>query len=413
MNDFLNIGAASFYQAVLLFGAYSLLGWLIEVAYRSASQRRFINAGFLHGPFIPIYGFGAAFISVMEQYVGSYHIVVRLLIYGVAVSLIEYVVGYLFEKFFKLKLWDYSNSRFNIHGRVCLLFSLFWTTMAFLFVTFIHPPVSGYFGSLDVSTARSVTVAMLAYFTVDCIVSVSTISVFRRKIAYLYTEYFNLSNVEIEGILRSFKRLRSAFPYLNRYIDRNINMEIKGRIGTLMKSLRYRFISELEGRRPLGKEFHDSVNDILANEEFIKLKNYFHHNSSIYEHAVNVAYFSYRICKFMKLDHRSAARGALLHDFFLYDWRNHDVPDLPREKYHGIEHPGIALTNAEKHFVLNDMEKDIIVKHMWPLTISPPRYKESFIVTFADKYLSSREFIGEFKKQKSQGRTRGRRRASG
>ncbi|TFH38732.1 MAG: hypothetical protein E4G96_10060 [Chrysiogenales bacterium] len=413
MNDFLNIGAASFYQAVLLFGAYSLLGWLIEVAYRSASQRRFINAGFLHGPFIPIYGFGAAFISVMEQYVGSYHIVVRLLIYGVAVSLIEYVVGYLFEKFFKLKLWDYSNSRFNIHGRVCLLFSLFWTTMAFLFVTFIHPPVSGYFGSLDVSTARSVTVAMLAYFTVDCIVSVSTISVFRRKIAYLYTEYFNLSNVEIEGILRSFKRLRSAFPYLNRYIDRNINMEIKGRIGTLMKSLRYRFISELEGRRPLGKEFHDSVNDILANEEFIKLKNYFHHNSSIYEHAVNVAYFSYRICKFMKLDHRSAARGALLHDFFLYDWRNHDVPDLPREKYHGIEHPGIALTNAEKHFVLNDMEKDIIVKHMWPLTISPPRYKESFIVTFADKYLSSREFIGEFKKQKSQDRTKGRRRGSG
>ena len=91
--------------------------------------------------------------------------------------------------------------------------------------------------------------------------------------------------------------------------------------------------------------------------------------------------------------------GALLHDFFLYDWRNHDAPDLPREKYHGIEHPRIALKNAEKYFPLNEIERDIIVKHMWPLTLMPPRYKESFIVTFADKYLSSKEFFDEFKKQ--------------
>ena len=74
-------------------------------------------------------------------------------------------------------------------------------------------------------------------------------------------------------------------------------------------------------------------------------------------------------------------------------------PDLPREKYHGIEHPKIALQNAEKYFRLNDIERDIIVKHMWPLTLVPPKYKESFIVTFADKYLSSKEFFDEFRKQ--------------
>jgi uncharacterized protein len=116
----------------------------------------------------------------------------------------------------------------------------------------------------------------------------------------------------------------------------------------------------------------------------------------------DVAYLSYRVCKFLKLDYRSAARGALLHDFFLYDWRNHDVPDLARKKFHGIEHPTIAVANAKKHFSINEIEEDIIKKHMWPLTLTPPKYKESFIVSFADKYLSSKEFIGEFKKRRNQ-----------
>jgi uncharacterized protein len=117
---------------------------------------------------------------------------------------------------------------------------------------------------------------------------------------------------------------------------------------------------------------------------------------------MDVSYFSYRASKFLKLDYKSAARGAFLHDFFLYDWRNHDVPDLPEDKFHGIEHPKIALTNASKHFSLNDIEKDIIIKHMWPLTLVPPKYKESFIVSFADKYLASKEFVKKFNQTKIQ-----------
>jgi uncharacterized protein len=108
----------------------------------------------------------------------------------------------------------------------------------------------------------------------------------------------------------------------------------------------------------------------------------------------------------LKLDYQSAARGALLHDFFLYDWRNHDVPDLPAGKFHGIEHPKIALANAKKHFVLNDIEKDIVRKHMWPLTLVPPKYKESFIVSFADKYLASKEFVTKFQQSKSSHRVK-------
>ena len=72
---------------------------------------------------------------------------------------------------------------------------------------------------------------------------------------------------------------------------------------------------------------------------------------------------------------------------------------MPREKFHGLEHPKIAVANARKYFSLNDIEEDIIRKHMWPLTLVPPKYKESYIVSFADKYLSSKEFISEYKKR--------------
>ena len=156
----------------------------------------------------------------------------------------------------------------------------------------------------------------------------------------------------------------------------------------------------MEGRKPFEDEFYDITKDIYTHDEFMKLKLHNHHNSSIYDHVMDVSYFSYRACKFLKLDYRSAARGALLHDFFLYDWRHHDVPDLPAEKYHGIEHPKIAVANAKKHFTLNDIEEDIIRKHMWPLTLVPPKYKESFIVSFADTYLASKEFVNKFNQSK-------------
>lgn len=392
------------YHCIVLFAIYSFIGWIIEVIYRSSMQKRFINAGFLHGTFIPIYGFGAAFVILLEYVLDPYNALVKLLVYGVVLTLIEYAVGYLFEKTLKLKLWDYSENVFNIHGRICLLFSAFWTAMAFVFATFINPVVVRFILSLDVTFIRVASMLFLVYITVDSILSVTSISAFRKRIAYLYSEYFNLSNVEIEKIFHSFQRLRAAFPYLNNYIDKKINFEIRNRINTFMKSIQAKIIQDLQGRKPFEREFYSIINDIYRHEEFMKLKRFFHHNSSIYAHVRDVAYFSYRACKYLRLDYRSAARGALLHDFFLYDWRNHDEPDLHRDKYHGIEHPRIALANAEKYFQLNDIEKDIIVKHMWPLTLVPPKYKESYIVTFADKYLSSKEFIDEFKKSRKAGR---------
>jgi len=141
------------------------------------------------------------------------------------------------------------------------------------------------------------------------------------------------------------------------------------------------------------EEFYYIIEDLINNETVKQMKNYRqHYETSTYEHCLSVAYTSYKICKKLRLDYISAARAGMLHDLFLYDWRN-SKKKLDLEGYHAFVHPKLALKNASKLFHLNNKEKDIIVKHMWPVTIQFPRYLESYIVSLADKYSTVQESI--------------------
>jgi len=150
--------------------------------------------------------------------------------------------------------------------------------------------------------------------------------------------------------------------------------------------------------RPQRKEFILLVDDILLNQEFLKLKGFFHHTNHIYDHVIRVSYISYVIAKALHLDYRSAARGGLLHDFFLYDWRERKANDLCKA-LHGREHPHIALANARTQFEVSDLEADIIIKHMFPKTHTMPRYKESFVVSLSDKISAVYEYYEPMKKK--------------
>ena len=133
-------------------------------------------------------------------------------------------------------------------------------------------------------------------------------------------------------------------------------------------------------------EYFEIIKDIISNDTVRQMKNFRQHcNTSCYQHCMQVAYYTYIACKKMRLDYVSATRAAMVHDLFLYDWRkkyrNVDLPGL-----HAFVHPKIALKNASKLFDLNDIEKDVISKHMWPVTFGFPKYMESYIVTIMDKY---------------------------
>lgn len=138
-------------------------------------------------------------------------------------------------------------------------------------------------------------------------------------------------------------------------------------------------------------EFYLLIEDLISNETVQKMKEFKqHYNTSTYEHCFNVAFISYKICKKLGLDYKAAARGGMLHDLFLYDWRN-SQKILNLERKHAFIHPKIALKNASELFDLTKKEQDIIVKHMWPVTLSLPKYLESYIITFVDKYSAIQE----------------------
>lgn len=135
-------------------------------------------------------------------------------------------------------------------------------------------------------------------------------------------------------------------------------------------------------------EYMSYVEDLMFTDEVQQLAEFKqHHFSTRLEHSISVSYLSYRLAKKWNGDVRSTARAGLLHDLFFYDWRTEDFDGGT----HAYVHPRVAVKNAEKLTELNDLERDIIIKHMWLATIAPPRYKESYIVTMVDKYCAVNE----------------------
>ena len=120
-----------------------------------------------------------------------------------------------------------------------------------------------------------------------------------------------------------------------------------------------------------------------------------HGSVSVTQHSIAVAYLSCRIaCALhLRVDYDSLIRGALLHDYFLYDW--HD-PSRKREGLHGFVHPKTALKNAREDFELSPVEENIIVRHMFPLTPHPPACREAWLVCAADKYCALQETVHPF-----------------
>ena len=132
--------------------------------------------------------------------------------------------------------------------------------------------------------------------------------------------------------------------------------------------------------------------DILKSANMQKEKKFLQHGKvSVYTHSVRVAVLSLFLAELLrvKVNEEAMMRGALLHDYFLYDW--HEKDDSHR--WHGFSHARAALKNAKKDFQLGEIEQDVIQKHMFPLNLKPPKYKESALVCLADKLSALEETV--------------------
>ena len=168
------------------FVVYSFLGWICECVYCTVLDRHFVNRGFLNGPFCPIYGCGALAVLILLAPVIN-HLVFIFLSGAIAASIIEYITSYFLEKLLNLKLWDYSQHKLNINGRVCLKNSTLFGILSVLLVVFIHPGISQLIGEIPEKWLHNLTICFFIYFIIDTLASIHMFIRLKTKFEEIYT----------------------------------------------------------------------------------------------------------------------------------------------------------------------------------------------------------------------------------
>ena len=188
-----------------LFLIGSLIGWVIEVFFRRLiSQKKWMNPGFLTGPYLPIYGFGVLVLYAVSNIplgISSIilDIVIRMLIIGFGMTFIEFIAGLIFIKGMKIKLWDYSNQKGNILGIICPQFSLIWLVVGSLYYFLLNPVLVKGIGWISDNLIYSYFVgAVIGMIIVDVAYSIHLAS--RLK------EFKELNDIRFEEFRKEIKR---------------------------------------------------------------------------------------------------------------------------------------------------------------------------------------------------------------
>ncbi|WKY48472.1 putative ABC transporter permease [Eubacteriaceae bacterium ES3] len=169
----------------LYFIIYAIIGWICEEVYCSILEGHIVNRGFLNGPYCPIYGVGAmVIIYVLAPYANS---PLNIFILGVFLtSLLEYITSWGMEKMFHAKWWDYSDHRFNINGRVCLLNSTLFGLMCLILIYLVHPVVENTLNYFSSNQAVLIALVLSILFLIDLIESVRQVVSFNKKLDAIY-----------------------------------------------------------------------------------------------------------------------------------------------------------------------------------------------------------------------------------
>ena len=216
-----------------IFFIYSIIGWIVESTYVSIKEKKFVDRGFLIGPYCPIYGFGAlGMILYLEQYKNN--IVTVFFLAVIICSILEYLTSYLMEKIFKARWWDYSNKKFNLNGRICgqnaLLFGLGGVIIIYIF----HPILNNILTSLNQNVLFVISIISLIIYITDTIVSFNIINKFKNTVKNIdlkkdSTQEF--SKIVKDTLFKNKKifqtRLFSAFPNVDLKSILNLRKDLK------------------------------------------------------------------------------------------------------------------------------------------------------------------------------------------
>lgn len=257
----------NFFVLFLVFTVYSFLGWLCESIFCSIPEGKFINRGFLNGPFCPVYGVGA--ILVVSVLAPFQHNVFALYIAGVLVtSLVEYITGFALEKIFRTKYWDYSNHKFNLQGRVCLENSLLFGVMCVVGILFIHPTVILLIGMMSVPAVRFISCILMLYFVTDTVLTVHTMLQLNGKLSELQQILDEIKQRAAAAKTETIENIQAALGSLLDEDTRNYLKtlyEKKEKIEKDSKLLQRRFISAFPNMKSIkNNESLQRIKEVIA-----------------------------------------------------------------------------------------------------------------------------------------------------
>ena len=210
----------------LYFMIYSFLGWLVESIYIFISQHKWLNRGFLIGPYCPIYGVGALAIILISKYVIKYPLLLFLLSV-LFCSMFEYLASFLLERIFNVRLWDYSKRKYNLNGRICLATTVLFGIGGVLVAYFIQPYLSKLILLIPQNIIYIIVAILLIIFVIDIIISSKIIINLKNNFSKIVKDNTKEIKDKVKEIFkkRSYfvKRFLSSFPNIKNTIKKYID----------------------------------------------------------------------------------------------------------------------------------------------------------------------------------------------
>lgn len=247
----------------LVFTVYSFLGWLVESIVCSVPEKKFVNRGFLNGPFCPIYGVGGVLVlQILTPFRDN--VLLLFLASVVITTLVEYCTGFALEKLFHTKYWDYSERRFNLQGRICLGNSLAFGVMCVVCIYSVHPRLLRLLGMIPENLLLIIAAVLMLYFISDTVLTVNAVWQLNGKLNELQLVLNEIKQRASLATTETIETIRLA-------VANRVDEETKQRVGALFEKLdKLEETSKLMQRRLLSA--FPTMKSIQNNESLQHMK---------------------------------------------------------------------------------------------------------------------------------------------
>lgn len=263
----------------MMFIFYAVAGWLMEVTLGLIEKHKFVNRGFLIGPYCPIYGVGVVSVSLLLSKISS-NIILLFLLATLICGTLEYLTSYLMEKIFHARWWDYTRRKFNINGRVCLETLIPFGIISVLVICFVNPWLLSILHQIPNNTLNMLVIILMLIYLVDTCISFTIIVRFKnltktekdnteeiaKKVRETAETAINKLIAEKEVLLNKINIKNFTLSPNMKYTRKKYTRKIKGTSLTLIGTFKARMLEIDDKMREIRKDLSDKIASIRDNQ---------------------------------------------------------------------------------------------------------------------------------------------------